>query len=579
MFKKKNLLYLFAFISFVSFGQQPTVGTRLNTEAALNGYTLYAPLNGYATYLMNNCGEVVNKWTHTTESRLTVELLEDGHLLRLCAGDGASAAFTVGGSAGRLEKVDWNGNVVWSYDYISSTSSNSGQIISHHDFEVLPNGNILLLGWENYSTEYLQDRGLTSDFNKDYRWLEHIIEIEPSGTNGGNIVWKWDLIDHLIQDYDASKLNYGNIAENPNKYNLNFKDGLFHVPDMTHANSIDYNPELDQILITLSAISEVWIIDHSTTTAQAATGSGGVRGKGGDLLYRWGNPKAYNRGVDSDRTIFKAHQAEWVPKGFRDEGKILLYNNGRSAYSEKSKVTMFTPAVDANGNYTIPSGTNAFSPSTPFWEYEMVFDMLGPNWVSEILSGVYRLENGNTLICNGDGFGYFVELDSNDNIVWEYLSPAGSLTDYGSFLTQGATWSSGFDYLTSVYRAVRYNVNYQGLAGQDLTAGSPIELNPYPNSCTLYPDSTVFPVSLIEEDFELFYTNPVTDLLSINITNSGSLFVKAYDLSGREIYTNFLKEHNGQIEINTSDWNPGIYLFEINMEKTKQTTNFKVVKL
>jgi hypothetical protein len=58
--------------------------------------------------------------------------------------------------------------------------------------------------------------------------------------------------------------------------------------DWIHLNSIDYNSVLDQILLSSHAISEVWIIDHSTSTAQAASHTGGNSGKGGDIIYRWG---------------------------------------------------------------------------------------------------------------------------------------------------------------------------------------------------------------------------------------------------------------------------------------------------
>ena len=104
-------------------------------------------------------------------------------------------------------------------------------------------------------------------------------------------------VDHLIQDFDASKANYGEVAEHPELIDLNFRlsetTNYRDPSDWIHSNGIDYNPELDQIVLSPSNFSEVWIIDHSTTRTEAAGSNGGNSGKGGDLLYRWGNPRAY----------------------------------------------------------------------------------------------------------------------------------------------------------------------------------------------------------------------------------------------------------------------------------------------
>src|SRR5258708_35448465 len=61
--------------------------------------------------------------------------------------------------------------------------------------------------------------------------------------------------------------------------------------DWTHANAVFYNAALDQVLLSVRNFSEFWIIDHGTTTQQAAGHTGGKLGRGGDLLYRYGNPR------------------------------------------------------------------------------------------------------------------------------------------------------------------------------------------------------------------------------------------------------------------------------------------------
>jgi hypothetical protein len=141
-------------------------------------------------------------------------------------------------------------------------------------------------------------------------------------------VWEWHAWDHLIQDADPLKANFGNVGNHPELIDVNFAGGemgfagggafgpprgdverkdapkqdeakkkremdrlksigyvgnptargnMGILPDWTHVNSVAYNAEFDQIMISVRSFGEFWIIDHGTTTAEAADHRGGKR--------------------------------------------------------------------------------------------------------------------------------------------------------------------------------------------------------------------------------------------------------------------------------------------------------------
>ena len=139
-----------------------------------------------------------------------------------------------------------------------------------------------------------------------------VVEIEPIRPKGGRIVWQWHVWDHLVQNYDPTKANYGVPSNHVELINANC--GALQ-QFWNHFNGIDYNPQLDQILISSRNQCEIWVIEHGTNTAQTAGHTGGRYGKGGDLLYRWGNPAAYRLGAAADRQLVEQHDAEWIPDG------------------------------------------------------------------------------------------------------------------------------------------------------------------------------------------------------------------------------------------------------------------------
>ncbi|HIE94465.1 MAG TPA: hypothetical protein EYQ83_16980, partial [Acidobacteria bacterium] len=187
-----------------------------------------------------------------------------------------------GGSGGGVQELEWDGTVVWDFTY-----SNVPGHLQHHDVEMLPNGNVLMIAWEGISAAGATAAGRNPALIQGPTFYpDHIIEVQKTGPTSGAIVWSWHVMDHVIQDFDPTRPDFGVVADHPELLDLNYP--LQPASDWNHVNSIDYHAEFDQILLSSHNQNEVWIIDHSTTTVEAAGHTGGNSGKGGDLLYRWG---------------------------------------------------------------------------------------------------------------------------------------------------------------------------------------------------------------------------------------------------------------------------------------------------
>jgi len=266
---------------------QQTVGLFTN-EDPQEGVVLFGPNAATTTYLINNNGLVVNAWATPYRPALMGYLLENGHLLRSARVANTPGNFLgAAGRGGRVEEYDWDGNLVWAFEYVGET------FLTHHDIEPLPNGNVLMIAWEYLSQTEAIAEGKNPFLLTGGQWVDHVIEVRPVPPSGGEIVWEWRARDHLIQDYDSGANNYGIVEDHPELVDFNFGQNS---TDWTHLNGIAYNAELDQIVISSRGLNEIWVIDHGTTTEEAAGHTGGVRGKGGDLLYRWGNPRSYRGG-------------------------------------------------------------------------------------------------------------------------------------------------------------------------------------------------------------------------------------------------------------------------------------------
>jgi hypothetical protein len=530
-------------------------GVLLNEPEAYQGYTLISPLQSPGTYLIDMQGKVVRTWQSEYTPGEEATLLENGHLLRPAKVTAQEAHFVGAGDGGRIQEFTWEGELIWDFKFHDEKRS------QHHAVTRLPNGNILMIVFERKSASEASAAGVKPEFALN-QLVDSLVEVKPVGKTGGQLIWEWHLWDHLIQDHDPSKANYGDVGAHPELVDVNFRrnspDDLADLtrsihspskveereqvdpssealnklkaigyvgsgrgkqfagffPDWTHVNSAAYNARLDQIMLSPRDLGEVWIIDHSTTTAEAAGHVGGRSGKGGDLLYRWGNPQAYRAGGPGDQRLFAQHDAHWLGPGLPGDERLLVFNNGvgrpNGEYSSVDEVVL---PVDWNGRYAHQPGS-AYGPDQPAWSYT---PRNKSSFFEPLMSSAQRLPNGNTLICGGMSASLF-EITAQKKIVWQYniprpatsrpgrlalAQPAGtkslgrlSQALLASLLLPTVNWEEqkgesgqealawfdiasadgeGDSLISLTFRAYRYGRDYPGLRGKDLTPGKPME--------------------------------------------------------------------------------------------------------
>ena len=468
-------------------------GLKLRTPGASEGYTIVEPLRSKDTHLVDLDGKVVHTWHSEYVPAAWVDVYDDGTLLRGGQKDPEKRVrFHAGGIGGVLEEISWDGKVLWTYELATDAMR------MHHDIERLPNGNILVIAWENHTREDAIANGRDEDKvdEKEGFWPDDVLELEPTRPTGAKIVWQWHAWDHLVQDRDPKKPNFAKLADKPGRIDINAdhryetkeetpeekkkrldteaemkklgyaggdldddaaKDkrpppgapnappppqpGASRAPgdppppggappgggpppgppeptgDFMHTNAVAYWPQENLILLSSPHLCEIFVIDHGTTTAEAAASIGGRRGHGGDLLWRFGNPQNYGMGTEADRHCFYQHDPSFLPSG--KDMHVLFFNNGMKRKPKEFSVVEEI-ALPFNPSKGFLRGANqAFGPSAPVWSYSDP-----EKFCSQFISGAQRLPNGDTLICEGKA-GRVFEVTKEGTIVWEYLNPLG----------------------------------------------------------------------------------------------------------------------------------------------------------
>lgn len=361
------------------------------------GYTFFAGSRVFTdTFLIDMDGNLVHTWPSEYKASMASYLLDDGAILHP-ANDPNIVSFVSkgkGGRGGRIERIAWDGTLEWSYK-IGNTD-----FIQHHDIEPMPNGNVLAIVWERHTRGEAIAAGRDPCLIGDLLWSDTILEIEPVGATGGNVVWSWVAWDHLVQNYDANMANYGDPCAYPGRIDINFPVGS-KAEDWLHMNAVAYNADLDQIVVSPRRYSEVWVISHAP-------------GASGELMYRWGNPQAYGRGTAADEILDGPHNAQWIPEGTPGAGNMTVFNNARNR--GYSSVDEWELPWDANtGTYYLAPGA-AYGPNALTWTCDNID---GEQFSQRSMGGFQRLPNGNNLICLPPN-GQFIETDETCSTVWSY---------------------------------------------------------------------------------------------------------------------------------------------------------------
>ncbi|MCB0687939.1 MAG: aryl-sulfate sulfotransferase, partial [Saprospiraceae bacterium] len=520
---KYLLLYLMSLSVASVFAQVKTVGL-LKNEIDDQGYILFTPLNNRTTYLINRSGEKVHSWTSDFVPGMTAYLAEDGSLFR--AGRVTENTYiNSGGAGGIIEQMNWEGEVVWTYTY------SSPDYRQHHDFEILPNGNILLLAWQKKTKEEAIAAGRDpSSLGTDQLWPDHLVEIKPYGQNQGEIVWEWQVWDHLVQNYDPAKDNYGDI-KNSARINLNHYQN--RLADWIHGNAIEYNENLDQIMLSSRGFNELWIIDHSTTMAEAKSDIGGSSGKGGDLLWRWGNPSAISS--SNPQILFGQHGMYWKSTS-TGQSEVYIYNNGNGRHPDIfSTIERIEIECNESGHYPL-STSGYFLPEQPATTF-IPKDSL--SIYAPLFSNVLKMDNDHTLVCVGPR-GIFIEFDTLGSEVWKYVNP---VSESGRILTQGESIGDYKSSLNSVFSIQYYSSVFPGFVGRDMTGKGSIE------------EELVTSIDDVQES-PLIYPNPASEFLLIEKQIKQ---FQLYDLDGHIV----LDLINPSLKIDLNAVQPGIYICRV----------------
>ena len=204
--------------------------THHDPARSFQGFTLFTPMSGDRTYLIDMQGQTVHEWLTPEGTRAYYATgLPNGNLFAQCS-DGTEAGGAAGGRAARAVELGWDGEVVWEY--------RNPRL--HHDHVRRDNGNTLLIEAEPLDAALSKKiAGGDPETANGEILSEAIIEV----TTAGEVIWRWHAHEHLNPEVERFRMGHGD--------------------QWLHANAVEELAD-GRIMVSFNTISEIVIIDRAS---------------------------------------------------------------------------------------------------------------------------------------------------------------------------------------------------------------------------------------------------------------------------------------------------------------------------
>ena len=324
---------------------------------SFDGINLFVSSDKESAKLIDMNGNLIHNWTSKGglgSKWRYAQLDEDGNLYVFIEGSG-------------LVKMDWDSRVIWMTLY-SENPLGTGRY--HHDFEIVENGDILILGAEGRKVNYNSQEVLIRD--------DIIVTLDSEGVPknfisfydvlGGQIPQKnWEVAMSKTESVKIFLRKIRNFIRQKSSEHLDQFD-IFH---SNTVEEIKYDigvAKKGDILFCIRNLNLIGILDRETE----------------ELVWSWG-PGVLDR--PHNPTVLA-------------NGNILVFDNGvQRGYSRVLEIDPSTAEI--------------------VWKFEA-----DPReaFFTQTRGGSQRLPNGNTLITES-GRGHVFEVTMGGELVWDFWNP------------------------------------------------------------------------------------------------------------------------------------------------------------